>query len=149
MVLGGGGAARAAAIGLAQLGLVPILMPRSLESVREFSREHGFRLARLDAEVMHELSPKAVVHATPIGGPAVDNGEPESILPDWNIAPGTFVLDMIYQAPETELLKRVAAAGGIAVPGLDMFLSQAREQLYLFTGRRLSRAALREFVGGQ
>jgi 3-dehydroquinate dehydratase/shikimate dehydrogenase len=149
VVLGGGGAARAAAIGLAQLGLVPILMPRSLESVREFAREHGFRLARLDAEVMHELSPKAVVHATPIGGPAADNGEPESILPDWNIAPGTFVLDMIYQAPETELLKRVAAAGGIAVPGLDMFLSQAREQLYLFTGRRLSRAALREFVGGR
>jgi shikimate 5-dehydrogenase len=56
---------------------------------------------------------------------------------------------MIYQTPETELLKRVAAAGGIAVPGLDMFLSQACEQLDIFTGRRLSRAALREFVGGR
>ena len=151
VVLGGGGAARAAAVALAELGMVVTMMPRSMDRVRDFTREHGFQLARLDALILEDLRPKAVVHATPVGGPAepAPDGARARILPDWRIPAGTYVLDMIYQSTETPLLKDTAAAGGIPVPGLEMFLTQAREQLYLFTGRRLPTEVLGELVGGR
>ena len=51
------------------------MMPRSLETVREFAREHDFQLARLDADLLMELRPVVVVHATPVGGYADHSGQ--------------------------------------------------------------------------
>ena len=129
VVLGGGGAARAAAVALSQLGLTTTIMPRTLTGIRDFAR----------------AQPRAVVNATPVGGPT----DPDSrLLPDWNIPAGTFVLDMMYQNDgATTLLRDTAAAGGIPVEGLEMFLTQAREQLLLFTGRRLPTRELSAMVG--
>lgn len=146
VVLGGGGAARAGALALSQLGMSVTMMPRSLETVREFAREHDFQLARLDADLLTELRPVVVVHATPVGGSADPDGQ---LVPGWQIAPGTYVLDMVYQNPRTPLLRAVAAAGGVPVPGLGMFLAQAREQIYHFTGRRLPLDGLVDLVGGR
>lgn len=145
VVIGGGGAARAAALALSQLGMSVTLMPRSLDSVRDFARDNGFQLARLDASLLADLKPQAVVHATPVGGVSDPDGH---MLPDWEIAPGTYVLDMGYHNRHTPLLRAVSAAGGIPVPGIGMFLAQAREQLYQFTGRRLPLEFLAEIVGG-
>ena len=88
--------------------------------------------------------PVVVVHATPVGGSADPDGQ---LVPDWDIAPGTYVLDMVYQNPRTPLLRAVAAAGGVPVSGLGMFLAQAREQIYHFTGRRLPLDGLVDLVG--
>jgi 3-dehydroquinate dehydratase/shikimate dehydrogenase len=166
VVLGGGGAARAAALALSRLGMRVTMMPRSLEPVREFAKAHGFQLARLDAGLLGDLRPRAVVNATPVGGPtaaapgaaglgealdqrdAAGGGEDgQRILPDWEIRPGTYVLDMVYQTRWTPLLRAVAGADGVPVFGVDMFLAQAREQVYHFTGRRLSIDVLAELVG--
>ena len=145
VVLGGGGAARAAAVALSQLGLATTIMPRTLTSIREFARANDFQLARMDAEILEDLRPRAVVNATPVGGPE-DPGS--RLLPEWDIPSGTFVLDMMYQGNGlTPLLEDTAAGGGIPVEGLEMFLTQAREQLLLFTGRRLSTQVLGAMVG--
>lgn len=145
VVLGGGGAARAGALALSQLGMSVTMMPRSLEPVRDFARDNGFQLARLDADLLSELRPAAVVHATPVGGASDPDGQ---VVPDWKIAPGTHVLDMGYHNPRTPLLRAVADAGGVPVPGIGMFLAQAREQIYHFTGRRLPVGVLADMVGG-
>lgn len=144
VVLGGGGAARAAALALRQLGLGVCIMPRSLEPVRRFAEAQGMQLARQDARLMDEIRPRVVVHATPVGGADSPGERP---LPDWRIPAGTFVLDMNYRPRRTRLLADTEDAGGIPVPGLWMFLSQAREQVHLFTGRQLPVEVLAELCG--
>ena len=42
----------------------------------------------------------------------------------------------------------VEAAGGVAIPGIEMFLTQAAEQLALFTGTRPSEVELGSYVAG-
>jgi 3-dehydroquinate dehydratase/shikimate dehydrogenase len=150
-VLGGGGAARAAALVLQRLGMDVTLMPRSLDSVREFCKRQGLQLARLDADVLQALAPRVVVHSTPVGGPGDgddQNGNGERLLPDWQPAAGTYVLDMVYQPRQTRLLRETSAAGAIPVPGIEMFLTQAARQLSLFTGRHLPEDVLGSFVSG-
>jgi len=146
-VLGGGGAARAAAVALARLGLDVTVMPRSLDSMREFSKRHGYQLARLDAGVLSDLAPAVVVHATPVGGELTAENA-QRLLPDWQPNAGTHVLDMVYRPRETRLLREVKDQGAIPVSGIEMFLTQASRQLSLFTGRHVSEAVLASFLAG-
>ncbi|MCA8957423.1 MAG: type I 3-dehydroquinate dehydratase [Planctomycetes bacterium] len=144
LVLGGGGAARAAALALEQLGLHVTLMPRSLDTIRELATARGYQLARADSAIARRLQPAVVVNATPLGGPSAPAQRP---LPDWELAPGMTVLDMAYQPRSTPLLDAARAAGAIPVHGLRMFLAQAAEQIYHFTGRRLPVDVLAGMVG--
>ena len=154
-VLGGGGAARAAAVALEQMGLQVTLLARSLDTVRDFCRRHGHQLARFDAGVLTELKPRVVVNATPVGGTvggsgggAVGDAGEERVLPDWVVPEGTYVLDMVYRPRWTRLLKDARAQGGIPVLGIEMFLTQASRQLQLFVGRHVREPVLRSFVAG-
>ena len=147
VVLGTGGAARAGALALAQMGYAVTLLGRSLEPVRVFATHHGFRLGSLQATVLRQLQPVVVLHATPVGslGRADAN---ERLLPDWTPEPGTFLLDMVYQPSRTRLLLDAAAAGATAIAGAEMFLTQAAAQVQLFTGERPAEADLRGYLAG-
>jgi 3-dehydroquinate dehydratase/shikimate dehydrogenase len=146
VVLGTGGAARAGAMALRELGCAVTMLGRSLEPVRDFARVHGLQLGSLSAAVLDELQPAVVVHATPVGsaGPL----ENERVVPDWTPAAGTVVLDMVYQPRLTRLLREAAAAGAAVVPGVEMFLGQAQAQVRWFTGAELPIEALRPLLAG-
>ncbi|MBK8096921.1 MAG: type I 3-dehydroquinate dehydratase [Planctomycetes bacterium] len=146
VVLGTGGAARAGAIALQGLGYQVTMLGRTLESARAFAAHHGFRLGSLTTATIEQLRPQIVIHATPVGSPG-RAAEP-LLLPDWRPAPTTAVLDMVYQPYWTPLLEQVRVAGAIAIPGAEMFLTQAREQVRLFTGETLPEAELRQFLAG-
>ncbi len=145
-VLGTGGAARAAAFALHRIGYDVMMLGRSLEPVRAFAGHHGFRLGSLSAAVLDELRPTVVVHATPVGSIGREPGE--RLVPEWRPLPGTAVLDMVYQPRTTALLRDAAAAGAIAIPGAEMFLTQAAAQIELFTGTYLPESELRTFLAG-
>ena len=145
-VLGTGGAARGAAYALLRLGYAVIMMGRSLEPAREFANNHDVHLARLSAEVLVDLDPAVVVQATPVGSVAGDPAE--RLLADWRPKEGTAVLDMVYQPRYTKFLRDAAAAGAIAIPGSEMFLTQAAAQVELFTGKCLLEAELATFLAG-
>lgn len=146
VVLGSGGAARAGAYALLQLGFRVTILARSLEPVRVFADAHGILLGSLSASVLEELQPVVVVHATPVGTTGRE-GEPR-LVPDWQPAAGTIVHDMVYRPARTKLLRDAEAAGAVAIPGVDMFLLQARAQVNLFTGKNLSEQVLRGFLAG-
>jgi shikimate 5-dehydrogenase len=122
------------------------MLGRSLEPAREFGKRHGIRLGSLAARVVEELQPVVLVHATPVGG--ADRDPEERLVPEWRPTGGTHVLDMVYQPHLTRLLRDARAAGAVVVPGIDMFLAQAQEQVKLFTGRSIEAEVLRSFLAG-
>lgn len=146
VVLGTGGAARAGAFALQRMGFATTMLGRSLDGVRPFAQRHGVRLGSLSERVLAEAAPAVVVHATPVGSLGRDGDE--RLLPGWTPAPGTVVLDMVYQPNPTRLLRDAAAAGAVAVSGVEMFLGQALAQVRLFTGRAVEPAMLRHALAG-
>ncbi|MEY4675083.1 MAG: Shikimate dehydrogenase [Planctomycetota bacterium] len=147
VVLGTGGAARAAVLALQQLGMQVTMLGRTLDPARAFAAGHGVRLGSLQQRLLDELQPAVVVHATPVGS----SGRPDEharLLPQWKPLPGTFVLDMVYQPVRTRLLADARAEGAVPVPGVEMFLTQAAAQVEHFTGRRLDEEELRRFLAG-
>jgi len=144
VVLGAGGGARAAATALHQLGLDVVVLARRLDGIRDFTKRHGFKLGSLKTAVLDELEPAVVVHATPVGSAGLD--PEERLVGDWVPRPGTFVLDMVYVPEQTRLLREVAAAGAVAVSGLQMFLGQAAAQTERFVGVRPGAADLRRYL---
>lgn len=147
VILGSGGGARAAAVVLQELGFTVTICGRSLEPIRTFARARGLQLAALRADVVTQLDPRVVVHATPVGTAGTPTAG-QRVLPDWTPTRGTYVLDMVYRPVETPLLAQARACEAIPVAGLAMFLAQAREQVRLFTGLELDPVALRSLLGG-
>ena len=58
------------------------------------------------------------------------------------------MLDAVYTPRRTALLEATDAAGGRSIEGIEMFLTQACEQVRLFTGRRPSEEELRRYLAG-
>ena len=149
-VLGTGGAARAAAFALLRLGYAVTMLGRSLDPLRPFALHHAIALASISAETLHALRPAVVVNATPLGGArlgAVADPD-ERPVPGYVPLPGTAVLDMVYQPRLTRFLRDCEAAGATAIPGAEMFLTQAAAQVELFTGTYLPEGELRAFLAG-
>jgi 3-dehydroquinate dehydratase / shikimate dehydrogenase len=146
VVLGTGGAARAGAFALQKMGFAVTMLGRSLEPAREFARRLGIQLGSLAVNLPEGLDPAVVVHATPLG--SIGRDAEERPLPAWRCKPGVVVLDMVYQPHFTRLLRDVAAEGGVAVPGVEMFLAQAQAQVQWFASAPLAIDELRSFLAG-
>lgn len=146
VVLGTGGAARAAASALQQMGFLVTMLGRSLEPAREWARRQQVQLGSLGASLPDGLVPAVVVQATPLG--SLGRDVEERPLPDWQARPGMVVHDLVYQPFLTRFLRDAAAAGATVVPGVEMFLAQASAQVRHFTGAQLEPAQLRRFLAG-
>lgn len=142
VILGTGGAARAAAVALMEHGAKEIsLLGRTVLHLDEL-RQHLLSLAT-DARVKAVLlgSPEAgaflrqadlVVNATPVGLKKDDT----SLLIDVDLLPTTaLVMDMIFNPPLTPLLRAAQARGCPVLNGLSMLLYQGILAFELWTGR--------------
>ncbi|MBZ0150187.1 MAG: hypothetical protein K8J09_01550, partial [Planctomycetes bacterium] len=97
-------------------------------------------------QVAASIAPAVLVNATPVGGLGRDADE--RLLPGYTPPAGAVVMDMVYQPRRTRLLRDAEAAGRSVVPGVEMFLAQAAEQVGMFCGQRLAVAELRTFLAG-
>ncbi len=145
LVAGTGGAARAAAFALADRGARVWITGRNLDRAKKLASRCG--ATPLPAEEAAAGRFDAVVHATPLGmHPAT-----EACFFDGRI-PADIVFDMVYNPPETVLLKRAREQGKTVIGGLEMFIEQAVRQFEIWTGCEapagvMERAA-REALGG-
>lgn len=136
LVVGSGGAGRAAALALRDLGFDTGLWGRNPANAREAARQVRVRFVESPAE-----APAMLVNATPCGSLRAPDSMPvgESLL-----RPGQTVLEMNY-GRETPLARAARLAGGTVIPGEAMYAAQAAEQLRMFwTGIRNPEAALKE-----
>jgi shikimate dehydrogenase len=146
IILGTGGAARAAAVGLLEKGVGEVVLLGRNEShlqnilrhlytifVKVHKTTHIKGALFSDPEVTGSLSnADLVVNATPVGLKADD-----STLPiDVNALPiTTLVMDMIYNPPLTPLLRAARAHGCQVLNGLSMLLFQGALAFELWTDR--------------
>jgi shikimate dehydrogenase len=136
-VLGSGGTAPAAVVGLAELGVARI-------SVVARSRDRAEPLILLGQRLGVDVGWVA------LGAQLVDVDVVVSTLPA-DVAAGHLdaladvpvLLDAIYDPWPTPLAVAVADKGGRVVSGLEMLLHQAFTQVELFTGQRAPKEAMR------
>jgi 3-dehydroquinate dehydratase/shikimate dehydrogenase len=128
LVLGAGGAARAAVFGLKERGAEVYILNRSAEAAKKLARQAKARvIKRTD---LKKLSFDVIVNSTPVGM----GDSKESPLNEKEIQ-ARYVLDMVYDPIETPLLKLAKARGAEAIPGLEMFVHQAARQFEIWTGK--------------
>lgn len=125
LVVGAGGAGRAAALALSHLGLEVTIHARKPEQAAESALEVGVKSGPLPDE-----PPRVLVNCTPVGvgDLAGELPVPESLL----AGEGQVVMETNYQPIETELLRQARSRGARVVTGGDMYATQARHQMHLF-----------------
>jgi 3-dehydroquinate dehydratase/shikimate dehydrogenase len=128
LVLGTGGAARAAVGALVPLGAKVALAGRSFASAQQVARELG--ATALEWNAIPDHAHDVLVHATPVGSLAQPGALP--IPAEW-IRAGTLVLDAVYRPLKTPLLVAALQKGCTPVPGGEWFVRQAAVQFKAFT----------------
>ena len=141
IVLGAGGAARAAVYGLREAGAIPICLNRTEARARELAESFGCRWE--PAAAIARLRADCLINTTPLGMvPETERTPLEGKL----AARFGHVMDMIYNPPLTRLLREAQAAGCAVRSGVGMFVHQGAEQIRLWTGKEPPREEMRRVV---
>ena len=128
LVLGAGGAARAAVFGLKERGAEVFILNRSAAPAQKLARRaHARSVKRAD---LKKYSFDVIVNATPVG---MGNTR-ETPLQEKEIN-ARYVFEMIYDPPETRLLQLAKERGAQIIPGIEMFVHQAARQFEIWTGK--------------
>jgi shikimate dehydrogenase len=138
VVLGAGGAARAVVYGLCRAGARVVVLGRRPERARRLAADLGADGSG-GLEELASTPYDLLVNTTPVG-----LGEDASPVPAELLAPGSVVMDAVYEPAQTRLLRDAAARGAQTVPGKWMLVHQAAEQLRLWTGREAPLETLAE-----
>lgn len=139
LLVGYGGAARAAAFALTDQGAKVTITGRDDKKGQALAKDAGVDHRPFgDWAAAHY---DALVHATPAGmSPRIeDNLFPEEI-------PAEVVFDMVYNPLETALLSNARRQGKETVEGIEMFVEQAAAQFDLWTGQNAPRVTMRNAV---
>jgi 3-dehydroquinate dehydratase / shikimate dehydrogenase len=139
LIAGYGGAARAAAIALSDAGAKLSITGRNLAAAHALAR-----LAKAEAltlEQAQKLDFDVLVHATPVG---MHPNAGCSLFKD--SIPARVVLDMVYNPPETLLLKRAKEQGSTVIPGTEMLIEQAARQFEIWTGESAPRSVMQSVL---
>jgi len=130
--LGAGGAGRAVAFALRDLGVASLrLYDRDVQRARNLCADLGGNCEVLDAPEPAAASVAGIVNATPIGMTGHD-GLP--MTPEI-VQSHQVVADVIYTPLETEFLKAAKAKGARTMGGAGMCVHQAVRAFELFAGR--------------
>lgn len=140
VVLGAGGASRAVVYALITEGFQRIVIfNRHLHRGESLVKHFGRSAAHMDLRAMPwhesvleaELSKtKLVVNATSVGLKPGETPIPAELLP-----PDLLVMDLVYNPPQSQLLKDAAAAHSSTMNGEQMLLQQGARSFELWTGK--------------
>jgi len=139
LLVGAGGAARAAAFALVHAGAVVCLTARRPERARALARAAGAHIVA-KSDLRREFF-DAIVNCTPVG--MHPRGGSPLASADLNCR---LVMDMVYRPRTTELLRIARRRGIETVSGVEMFLAQGFAQYEIWTGERAPEAAVRRAV---
>ncbi|MEM3952735.1 MAG: shikimate dehydrogenase [Nitrososphaerota archaeon] len=136
LVIGAGGAARAAIVALRNLGLEDIIVCnrrlwRAAALVRKFRNDHlKMKAISISEASRYSRNASIIINATPIGmWPNVD----ETPLNSHEISRNAVVLDLVYNPLKTKLIIEAEKAGAKTITGLKPLIEQAAKAFMLWT----------------
>jgi 3-dehydroquinate dehydratase/shikimate dehydrogenase len=129
LLLGAGGAARAAAFGLKQKGADVFILNRTPQTAQKLAREAEAKTIRRDQVAKTAFD--VIVNATSVGMA----GEKQQVILEERELNAKLVFDMVYNPLETPLLKMARSKGLAVVTGAEMFVQQGADQFQLWTGK--------------
>jgi 3-dehydroquinate dehydratase/shikimate dehydrogenase len=129
LVLGAGGAARAAVFGLRDKGAEVFILNRTSEKAQKLARQSGSKTIKKDAVAKTTFD--VIINATPIGMAGIK--APQMLeAKDLNTK---LVFDLVYNPLETPLLRLARQKGIPIITGIEMFVQQGARQFEIFTGK--------------
>lgn len=137
-ILGAGGAARSVSVALTSAGVHVSIAARRRAQAQSIAALTGATIAAWPPE---PGSWDVLVNATPVGT-TPDDASP---LPDdYRFSDGGLVYDLVYNPPQTRLLRDAARAGCRTLGGLDMLVAQAQAQFEWWAGARATDRVMRD-----
>lgn len=131
VILGAGGAARAAIVALSDAGAEHITVSnRTLETAQKLAAEFDVSACGWDVSGACLTDATLVVNTTSLGM----KNHPPLNLSLQHLAPHAVVYDIVYNPLETSLLKAAKGRGNPTVDGLGMLLFQAQKAFALWHG---------------
>ena len=129
LVLGAGGAARAAVFGLRDRGAEVFILNRTAATAQKLARQSGSKTIKKEALAKTQFD--IIINATPVG---MAGNKAQSILEakDLNTR---LVFDLIYNPLETPLIHLARQQGIPFITGIEMFVQQGARQFEIFTGK--------------
>jgi len=129
LVLGAGGAGRAAVFGLAEKGAEVFVWNRTAEAAKKLARQAKAKTIR--KELLAKTSFDVIVNTTPVGMRGV---KPVSLLEPKEIN-ARLVFDLVYNPIDTPLIRMAREKGLPVVTGVEMFVHQGARQFEIWTGK--------------
>lgn len=143
LLLGAGGAARAAAFGLVDKGAQVAILNRTPEAAQILAKQSGATVFRRDDLATEHFD--VLVNATPLGMTGFSDIPPlhaEELRAD-------LVFDLVYNPLETPLLRLARQQGLATISGIEMFVAQGARQFELWTGSAAPTETMRQAVEGE
>ena len=129
LVLGAGGAARAAVFGCRDKGAEVWILNRTPETAQKLARQAGAKTIKREAVAKTDFD--VIINATPIGM----TGQKAAQLLGPEDLTARIVFDLVYNPIETPLLKMAKQKGLTAISGVEMFVQQGARQFEIWTGK--------------
>jgi 3-dehydroquinate dehydratase/shikimate dehydrogenase len=128
LVLGAGGAARAAVFGLRDKGAEVFILNRTAETAQKLARQSGSKTIKKEAVPKTPFD--AIINATPVG--MAGNKAAPLFEGDLNTK---LVFDLVYNPLETPLIHLARRQSIPFITGIEMFVQQGARQFEIFTGK--------------
>jgi len=140
LVLGAGGAGRAAVYSLAERGAQVSLWSRKAAAAKELARDAGALAVSENQIAASEFD--VLINATPCGMTGNSHSLP---LPprSWK---ARIVFDLVYNPLDTPLLKEARSRNIATIQGVEMFIYQGARQFELWTGKAAPEAEMYRVV---
>ena len=129
LVIGAGGAARAAVFGLKERNAEVWVMNRTADKGQRLARNaHAHYVSRPQ---LKKLQFDVIINATSVGMSATRLQSPL----DESELQARYLLEMVYNPAETKLVRMARAKGIQVIPGSEMFVHQGARQFEIWTGK--------------
>ena len=130
LVLGAGGAARAAVFALKEKGAEVFILNRTAETAQKLAKQAGAKV--LKREALPKTDFDILINATPIG---MAGNKSAQLLEPADLAHVKLIFDLVYNPLETPLIRMARQAGIAIITGVEMFVQQGIRQFEIFTGK--------------
>jgi 3-dehydroquinate dehydratase/shikimate dehydrogenase len=129
LVLGAGGAARAAVFGLKDRGAEVFILNRTPGPAQTLAKQAKARA--VNRTMLKKMEFDVIINATPVG--MEGNRDPLPIAEDEFKA--RYFFEMVYSPAETKMVKIARARGMQVILGVEMFVQQGAQQFEIWSGK--------------